>query len=443
MRTFFLFILLDVLFFTNNTLAQSHLKLQDCISIAMENNQIKETQNATETKKLAVRQAKNSYIPTLSISNQHNFSTGRVLDPTTYQFLTNKTVYDMSASVGASVMLFSGFERPRNIKKAKLSLQSALLETEKTKNDIALNVTSIFLEIILDKETIAICENKIESLKKQEELISRKVEYKVATPGDLLNIQADITNANVELTSARNDLYTDKITLCEILEIEDWEQFDIVAEESEYDSIIPRTWSGNDIYILAQELPQIKQGELAVDIAKQDIKLESSSYWPTLSLNAGYGSTYSDARNRPDGSAYNLHDQLKDNMSNYVSVSLTIPILSPSKVSNSVKTKKLAYERAEYELTRTKLALSKEIKQAIINANTSYEKYSLLATDVEKYTEALRQVEMKYDAGAATYYDYQIAVNNLHQAKYNQIRSRFEYIFRTKIIEFYAGKPLT
>jgi len=92
---------------------------------------------------------------------------------------------------------------------------------------------------------------------------------------------------------------------------------------------------------------------------------------------------------------------------------------------------------AEYKLSQTKYTLDKEVKQAIVNANTSYEKYTLLATDVDKFNEALRQTEEKYAAGAATYYDYQIVVGNLFQAQAQRLQSKYEYIFRTKIIDFY------
>lgn len=96
-----------------------------------------------------------------------------MLDPTTYQFVTNRTVYDMNAVIGGSMTLFSGFERIRNIQKTKNNLQSALWKTEKTKNDIALNVIALFLNIILDKEAIAICERKISMLKEQEDVIRK------------------------------------------------------------------------------------------------------------------------------------------------------------------------------------------------------------------------------------------------------------------------------
>lgn len=421
--------------------AQSEYSLSDCIRLAMERNPVvMQGQNTADAAKLAVKGAANEYIPTVSISNQHNLSIGRVLDPTTYEFVTNKTVYDMSTAVGGSMTLFSGLNRLHNIKKAKLNLQSALLEMEKSRNDLTLNVTALFMNLVLDKETIAVCENKIEMLRKQEDQIQKRIEFKVATDGDLLSIQADITNALVELATAERNLDIDKISMCEQLDIEDWKGFDIAADYQEYDAIQPRLWNEADVVSSAFMMPQIRQGKLALDIAKRDVSIASSAYFPTVNLNAGYGSTYSNARIKNTGENYDFRDQLRDNVSSYVTLSLNIPILSAIGVSNSVRQKRLACSRAEYELTQTKLSLSKEVKQAIVNANTAYEKYILLATDVAKFEEALRQTEEKYKAGAATYYDYQIALGNLFQAQSQRLQTKYEYLFRTKIIEFYAGQ---
>lgn len=423
--------------------AQELFTLSDCIHLATSKNIKMHLSNVDEEiAKEVVSQSKEKYIPSIYISNQNNLSIGRVLDPTTYQFVTNKTVYDMSAAIGGSLTLFSGFERVHNIKKSKLNLQAALLETEKAKNDIALNVTALFLNIVLDKEAIAICKQKISMLESQEEVIRKKLRYKVATPGDLLNIQGDITNAKVELASAQNNLDIDKVAMCELLEIDDWENFDITTEGEDYSAVEPRLWCVSDVVSSSFQLPQIRQGELAIDIAKRDISIAQSSFWPTISLNAGYGSTFSNARTRIDGEIYNFRDQFRDNMSSYVTLSLNIPILSAISTSNTVRQKKLARTRAEYELTQAKLALDKEVKQAIINANTSYDKYVLLAVDIDKYEEALRQTMARYEAGAATYYDYQTAVGNLFQAQVKRVQAKYEYIFRTKIIDFYSGRAL-
>ena len=371
MRHGFVFLTIILLLFVNfDVLAQNNtysFSLSECIGLAYEHSIIvRQDVINEEIYALSCKVASGTFVPSLSITNQNNLSTGRVLDPTTYQFVTNRTVYDMSTAIGGSMTLFSGFERPNNIEKAKLNLQSALLETEKTKNDIALNVTALFLNIVLDKEAIEICEQKISTLEEQEKAIQKKLEFKVATSGDLLNIQADITEAKVELASAQNNLNLDKVSMCELLEIDDWESFDITTEDEQYGTVEPRLWCVSDIVSSAFQLPQIKQGELAIDIAKRDVSIAQSSYWPTVSLNAGYGSTFSNARTRAGGEVYNFRDQFRDNMSSYVTLSLNIPILSAITTSNNVKQKKLACTRAEYELTQAKLALDKEVMRVAL-----------------------------------------------------------------------------
>lgn len=418
---------------------QVSFTLSDCTRIAIERN----TQvRLSEVNAKIVGETKKGtsyiFLPSLSLSNQHNLSTGRVLDPTTYQFVTNRTVYDMSASIGGSMTLFAGGERIQQVRKAKLNLQSALLETERTRNDLALNVTSLFLNLVLDKEAIAIIKDKLTLLQNQEERIRKKIDFSAATRGDLLTIQADITNVQIELTSANSSFDLDRIALCELLEIEDWEGFDITTEDQNFDNIQPRLWNSDDLVYSAYALPQIRQKELAVDMAARDVRIASSAFWPTLRLNAGYGTTFSNARIRLDGNEYSFRDQLRDNMSSYVTLSISIPILSAISVSNTVKQRKLAQERAKQELTMTKLALDKEVKQAVVNTNASYAKYQLLEDNVTKCREAHRLVELKYDAGAATYYDYQIAISKLFQAEEQRLQAKYEYIFRTRILEFYS-----
>lgn len=427
-----------------NTNAQQIFSLSDCIRIATsENPKIRE---AETTAAIAVEANKGSaydYIPTLAISNQNNLSNGRVLDPTTYQFLTNRTIFDMNATLGGSMTIFTGFGRVQSSRKAKLDLQSALLETERAKNDMALNVVAIFLNIVLDKESVDVCKRKIALLEEQEAAIGRRVEHGIATSGDLLNAQADITNARVELSVAVNNLSVDKISMCELLQIDDWEQFDISTADLEYAEVVPHYWDPQDVVNSASHLPQIRQAELAIDIVRRDIKIASSSFFPTIKLNAGYGSTFSSARTKPDMVEYDFFNQFSDNRSSYVTLSFNIPILSSISVSNAVRQKKMALTNAEHELTLAKLNLDKEVKQAIVNVNAAYEKYTLLATDVMKSEEALRQTCEKYAAGAATYYDYQAAVCNLYQAQTQILQSKYEYIFRTKIVEFYSCHPLS
>lgn len=414
--------------------------LSRCIDIAHENISARIGQNALSIAEKEVVEVKDVFLPTISFANQHNYSIGRVLDPTTYQFVTNRTVYDHSASIGGSMTIFSGFSRVHQIKRAEQNLLSVKLDIERIGNDLSLEVTRLFLQLLMDRETVEICKNKLDLLNKQEALIAKKVEFETATLGDLLNIQADITRAQVEQFTAINVLNQDKVAMCELLEIDDWQQFDVAYNlENEVE---PRLWCAEEVLSKSQSLPQVLQKHVAVEIAKRDVQIATSSFWPTIKLNAGYGSTYSNARHKATGEEYSFFDQLKDNRNSYVSVTLSIPLLSVINVSHTVKAKKYAVHSSELELERLLLSVDKEIKQAIIQVNTAYEKYLLLAKEVTKETEALRQTEAKFNAGAATYYDYQIAVGNLFQAQAERLQARFEYIYRTKVLDYYSGSLL-
>lgn len=428
------------IFISDVLCAQSNeYSLSRCIEIVHKNISSQIAQNKVRVAKKELVVTKDSFLPSLALSNQHNLSTGRVLDPTTYQFLTNRTVYDMNASIGGSMTLFSGFERVHRVKRAALNIRTTELDIEKTKNELTLEVTRLFLKTLMDKEAIQVCENKVALLEKQEDIIFKKIEYQSATQGDLMKVQADIIRAQVDCASARNELSLDKVSMCELLEINDWEHFDITFDIG---MVEPRFWSASDVLANAAGLPQIRQKEIAVEQAKREVKIASASYWPIIKLNAGYGSTFSNARKRTTGEGYNFYDQMRDNMNSYVTLSLSIPILSAITVSHTAKAKRHAVRSSELELQKALVSLDKEVKQAIVQVNTAYEKYRLLEKEVEKDSEALRQTEVKYNCGAATYYDYQIAVGNLFQAQAERIQAQYEYIYRTKIMDYYSGNLL-
>lgn len=412
--------------------------LKDCISILENNKDIQLGRKLVEREMFETIITKDTFLPNIAISSQQGLSFGRVLDPTTYDFVTNLTMHDISASIGGSVTLFSGLERLYQVKKSNLNLNYAELDLDRKKNNLTLEMTKVFLEILMDKEALGIYENKIDLLKKQEIMIARKVDNQTATTGDLLNVQADITRAQVEYSSAKNEWELDKVAICEMLEIDDWQTFDVSFDS--WDNVEPHIWNIEDLLLDAQRLPQIRQKKVAVELAKRDVQIAASSYWPVLKINAGYGSTFSNARFRATGEEYMFFDQLRDNMNAYITVSLNIPLTSAMTVSHAIKERKKAVETSELELQRTLIAMDKEVKQTIVHVNTAYEKYQLLAKEVEKDTESLRQTEVKYNAGAATYFDYQIAVGNLFQAQAERLRARYEYIYWTKIMDYYSGK---
>lgn len=424
---------------------EKHWTLEECIAYAYEHNiEIKQQELTAESKRLAVAESKWSYAPSVSASAGYSLSTGRVLDETTYEFLENETVAGSNASLGASVPLFGGLRNHYNLRRAKLDLRSSLLAVEKMRNDVRMNVTASYLEILCAEETIRDAEQVVEELKVQEEKTAKKVEARKVTMADLLQIRAQRADAENDVLTARNTYDIARLNLCQLLEIDDYASFRAVAPDTEL-ARYGVTDAPAAVLDAAQGLPELEEARVGIDLARRDLQIARSAYYPTLSLSAGYGSSYSDARQKmfrnPDGTyryeAYPFFDQFRDNASSYVSLSLNIPIFSKFTTRKNVQRQKLALRQAEYALRTVEKQVAREVTQALIDARTAWEKYLGAQKYVASAEEAARQVERKYDLGAASVTDYNAAVSAQVRARSQLLQAKYEYVFKTKIIDYY------
>lgn len=426
---------------------EKHWTLEACIAYAYEHNiEIKQQELTAESKRLAVAESKWSYAPSVSASAGYSLSTGRVLDETTYDFLENETVAGSNASLGASVPLFSGLKNHYNLRRAKLDLRSSLLAVEKMRNDVRMNVTASYLEILCAEETIRDAEQVVEELKVQEEKTAKKVEARKVTMADLLQIRAQRADAENDVLTARNTYDIARLNLCQLLEIDDYASFRVVAPDTAELARYGVTDAPAAVLDAAQGLPELEAARVGIDLARRDLQIARSAYYPTLSLSAGYGSSYSDARQKmfrnPDGTyryeAYPFFDQFRDNASSYVSLSLNIPIFSKFTTRKNVQRQKLALRQAEYALRTTEKQVTREVTQALIDARTAWEKYLGAQKYVASAEEAARQVERKYDLGAASVTDYNAAVSAQVKARSQFLQMKYEYILKTNIINYYT-----
>lgn len=423
--------------------------LEKCISYALEHNiQIKTQELAAETKRVTFSESKWAYAPEISASNSYNLSSGRVLDPTTYSFIENQTVQGNNTSISAGITLFGGMSNLHNLKRAKLDLQAGLLGVEKTRNDVTLNITACYLEILCAEESIRNAEQIVATLKIQEEKTAKQVEVRKVTTADLLQIQSQLADAENELFSARNTYDIARLNICQLLEIEEYMTFQTAAPEQTLPANDLLARGVDEVVSAAHSLPQVRIAELDIDIALRDVRIAQAAYYPTLSLGAAYGSSFSDARQKtfqnPDGTyrfeAYPSFEQYKDNANKYLSLSLNVPIFGRLSARKRVQKQKIAVQQAEYALRTMEKQVTKEVNQAWIDARTAWEKYGSSQKYVATATEAARQIERKYNLGGATVVDYNTALNNLIKAQTQLLQAKYEYIFKTRIIEFYLGK---
>lgn len=416
--------------------------LEDCIDYALEHNiEIKRQELVPDDRRSALSDARWSYVPSFSVGSSYSLSSGRVLDETTYDFVENETVGSSSLSLSGSMEIFAGLRKHRELQRAKLDLKTALLDLESARYDLRANVTAAFLEVLCAREGITEAEQIVSMLKVQHEKTSLKVEAGKVTEADLLQIEAQLYSAQNDVLTAKGGYDMARLELCQILEIEDFTGFEADTSAADYmPSLIPEMTGG--IAEAVSWHPEIKSAELGVELARKDLQIARSYYWPSISLSAGYGTSHSDARQRmlqnPDGTfryeAYPFFRQYADNASSYVSVSLNIPILSGLSARNGVRRSKTALKDAEYALAGIRKGIVKEYKQAEIDARTAYEKFLVAQRQVRAAEEAAKQIAAKYDSGAADILTYSTAVSELASARYQLLSAKYECVFKHRIL---------
>ena len=405
--------------------ARSSWSLEECISYALEHNiEIKRQELGVDDSETGLSESRWDYAPSLSAGASYSISSGRVLDQTTYEFIENNVVGSSSASVSGSVQVFSGMRRHYTFKKAKASLKASLADLESVRTDVELNVTAAYLQILCDQENLASAREMASMLESQMGRIQTMVDLGRVTEADLLQIRSQYYAALNDVAAAEGQCRLSKMELCQLLEIQDWENFaiePIEADKYEGMQLFPSTDS-----IAVESRPEYRSAEAGVEVARRNLQLARSSSYPTLSLSAGYGTRYSGARQKavqnPDGTyryhAYPFFRQYLDNGSSYLSLSLNIPIFSGMSARNSVRRAKNARLDAQYTLQAVRKQLSREYEQALIEYQTSCRQYETAREQLAYAEEAARMMTEKYNLGKTDFSSWNTAMTELAKAKY-------------------------
>ena len=400
--------------------------LEECIDYALEHNiEIKRQELGMSNSEIGLSESRWDYAPSLSAGSSYSISSGRVLDQTTYEFIENNVVGSSSASVSGSMQVFSGMRRHYALKKAKASMEASLADLESVRQDIELNVTAAYLQILCDQENLASAREITSMLESQMERIQTMVELGRVTEADLLQIRSQHYVALNDVVAAEGQCRLSKMELCQLLEIQDWEDFKIeTIEVNEYDGmrLFPITDS-----LAVESRPEYRSAEAGMEVARRNLQIARSSYYPTLSLSAGYGTSYSGARQKavqnPDGTyryeAYPFIRQYLDNGSSYLSLSLNIPIFSGMSTRYNVRRAKNASIDAQYALQTVRKQLSREYEHALIEYQTSCRQYETAKEQLAYAEEAARMMTEKYNLGKIDFTSWNTVMTELAKAKYN------------------------
>ena len=301
------------------------------------------------------------------------------------------------------------------------------------------------METLCAQENIKNCKSIVESLKEQEELISVKVDHGKVTVADLLQIQSKLADAENTLLSAKHTYDLSRMNLCQLLEIKDYTSF--IPSVINTDSVEFYHYDRTDILGGIDYLPEIALAKKNIELSRKSIQISKAQYYPTLSLSLGYGSSFSNARQKvlqnEDGSyvynPYPFWEQYKDNASQYISLSLSIPLFSNSSI-NSVKKAKLELKRNEYAFYTAKKQAEKEITQAMMDAETAWKKFQGSKKYLASAQEAKRQITLKLETGGVGVLEYNDVMSSLIDAQTQYLSAKYEYMFKIKVLRLYNEK---
>lgn len=411
--------------------------LRKCISYAIEHNLSIKRQEATlDQNKVDLNTAQWSRLPNVNGSVGQSFNFGRALQAdNTYG---NRNTQSTNFSIGTNIPLFTGLQIPNNIALAKLNLKAAIEDLNKAKEDISIQVTSYYLQVLFNEELAKVAHNQVALSKEQ---LERKVAFfknGKSSEAEVYEAKSRLAQDEMSAIQADNNYQLALLDLAQALELPTPEGFRIAAPQIE--DITGTLSLPDDVY--AQALlnkPSIKAAQYRLEGASKSIRIAQSGWFPQLNFSAGLSTNYYNISGIENAS---FSRQWHQNFNKYLQFSLSIPLFNRFETRNRVKSARIQRNALSWQLEESKKTLYKEIQQAYYNAIAAEAKYKSSRTASEAAEATFNLMSEKYANGKATATEYNEMRTSWMKALSDHIQARYDYLFRSKILEFYQGVPL-
>lgn len=435
--------------------------LEECITYALEHNiSVRQSELDLKLDQIDKKDALGNFLPSANISASHNWSIG--LTPGINGVYQKQTIQLSNGSFTSQIDIYRGLQNQARFRRAKMQIIAGEYSITKMKEDIALNVANAFLQILFNKENLKVQQEQLESDKKQRQRSNELLEGGVIPRGDLLDIDATVAADQQHVIESENQLLISKLSLAQLLQLDDFKNFDIADEKYEMEENEILLQTPDAIYQKAKESQTvIKLAQTNVDVAEQDVKIAKSAYQPTLSGFYSFGSRIS----YNDTQTYKLDDQgnpvienggpvfvnehpdpffkqFNDNKEHSFGLQLTIPVLNGFAVRNNVARAKVALDRSRLAFEQTDLDLERNVYTAYTDAQGALKAYEAAVSAADAREEALNYAKERYDVGMINVFELNQAQTLSVNAQSDVLRAKYDYLFRVKILEYYFGMPI-
>ena len=333
--------------------------------------------------------------------------------------------------------LFDGLATPRRIDLARLNLDAAVKDLEKARDDIRVSVAQGYVQILYNYEILDMAREQLVIDSLQVARLEGLFRSGKASAAEVSQQKASQAQSQLTLVQAENNLRASLLDLAQLLELPEWDGFNIVRPEIEPEPVYLGT--PDDIYADALGIrPAIKAEQLRLEGARKQVDIAKSSYSPSLSLSAGLGTNY-----YTSFSSTSFWNQLSNNFSQYVGLSLSVPIFNKFSTRNQVRSAQLNLHSQQLQLRRAEQNLYKEIQQAWNGAVAAQAKWEAAKVATDAARDAFELMQAKYENGKATLTEFNETRNRLVKSQSDAAQASYEYLFQTRLVQFYRGAPLS
>lgn len=451
--------------------------LEECLDYALENNiNLKRSRLNMQSSEVEFNQSRYNLLPSVNANSSYGFNWGRSIDPTTNQFLTRRIEF-ASAGANANLTLFSGMQLINSVRQSEHELHASTFDVEATKNQVMLNIIQLYTNVIFNKELLENSKAQLANTNQELLRVTKQVEVGALAKADQLDLEAQQATNELDVIQQENNLAFSLLQLKQALQLPSDQPFDVIVPEELDTEILTEPmpdYSADEIYDIASEsLPEFKAAKERIEAADVSVRIARGGFYPSLNLTAGLRTNYSDAAGQrfvpdntvneevvqglrtaqsgeqivravPGGSfeAVDFTEQFDENLSRSLSVGLNIPIFNNFNQRSNLQRAQINQQSAELTLEETKNTVRQDIETAHNDVIAAAKSYAAARKQVDAREEAFRMIDKRYKAGAASLIEYQLSENRLFQARSDLLRSKYDYIFRMKILDFYLGNPL-
>jgi outer membrane protein len=451
-------------------ITDSVLTLQQCLDIGVKNNLlVKQSELQMQTSRIYWEQARENLLPTLNGNVTHTISQGRSLNPFTNGYL-NQPITSANYGLGSSLILSSGLTLQNNIRQTALAYQAGQMDFAQAKNNLTLNLIIAYLQVLNNEDQLTQANTQADVSQKQVERTDILNKEGAVTPSQFYDLKGQLAGDLGNVINARNNVDISILNLLQLMNVQYGKN---IRFQRQLDNNTPSFYAQtvDDIYNTAlKDFAIIKAGSLRRESAEKGLKVAKGNLAPVLTLSGGLNTGYSSAAQRsvfkdsvsagtnlyintPAGrqtvfekqATYtnqniNYGDQFRNNYSTQASLGLSIPFFNYFQNKNRISLAKINLQSALYTEQANQVQLKVSVDQAYVNMDAAYQRYQLLVSQVSAYSESFRIAETRFNAGVITSVEFLVVKGNLDRARISLINARYDYLIRTKVLDYYQGK---